>query len=142
MKRAAKFVRDSVWRTTRRVAASGTGLDREARTRRILATVRDVPAGTVATYGQIAALAGIVNGARQVGRALRELPSGSDIPWYRIVTAAGRLAFAAGSEPWRRQQRALRKEGVILHNGRIDMRRYQWQPDLDEILWKPSDAWD
>ncbi|MGB5353630.1 MAG: hypothetical protein WBN32_08480, partial [Woeseia sp.] len=61
---------------------------------------------------------------------------------YRIVTASGRLAFAIGSEPWRRQQRALQKESVILKNDRVEMRRYQWQPDLDEILGKPSDAWD
>lgn len=124
------------------MAAKEANFDREARTRRILATIRDVPAGCVATYGQIAGLAGITNGARQVGRALRELPPGSDVPWYRIVTASGRLAFAIGSEPWRRQQRALQKEGVILKNDRVEMRRYQWQPDLDEILWKPSDAWD
>ncbi|MGB5345252.1 MAG: MGMT family protein [Woeseia sp.] len=123
--------------------APGTAtFDREARTRRIIATICDVPAGRVASYGQIAGLAGITNGARQVGRALRELPKGSDVPWYRIVTASGRLAFAVGGEPWQRQCRKLSKEGVILRNDRVDMRRYQWQPDLDEILWKPSAAWD
>lgn len=116
--------------------------DRDARTRRILAAICDVPAGAVATYGQIAGLAGISNGARQVGRALRELPPGSDVPWYRIVTASGRLAFAVGGEPWLRQCRRLKKEGVILENDRVNMRRYQWQPDLDELLWKPSSAWD
>lgn len=116
--------------------------DREARTRRILATICEVPAGCVASYGQIAGLAGIPNGARQVGRALRELPRDSDVPWYRIVTASGRLAFAVGGEPWQRQCRKLGKEGVMLRNDRVDMRRYQWQPDLDEILWKPSAAWD
>lgn len=142
MKRAAKYAHASASRTAERMATGKATFDREARTRRILSTICDVPAGCVANYGQIAGLAGIPNGARQVGRALREQPKGSDVPWYRIVTASGRLAFAVGSEPWRRQRRKLASEGVIMKDDRVDMRRYQWQPDLDEILWKPSAAWD
>jgi len=116
--------------------------DSESRIRRIIACVCDVPAGSVASYGQIAALAGVPNGARQVGRALRELPAGSDVPWHRIVTTSGRLAFAPDSEAWRRQRRKLRAEGVLFENKKIPMGRYRWQPDLDEILWKPSARWD
>ena len=116
--------------------------DREARRRRILDTVRDTPAGRVASYGQIAELAGVPRGARQVGRALRELPDGSDVPWYRIVRSSGRLAFEPGSAAWRRQRDRLAAEGVAVSGGRIDMARFRWQPDLDELLWKPSAAWD
>ncbi|MBT8085763.1 MAG: cysteine methyltransferase [Woeseia sp.] len=108
----------------------------------MLDVIRDVPAGCVASYGQVAALAGLNNGARQVGRALRELPAGSDVPWYRIVTASGRLAFAVGSAPWHHQTKKLAQEGVVLKDQRIEMQHYRWQPDLDEILWKPSAAWD
>ena len=109
---------------------------------RIYATIRDVPPGTVASYGQIAEIAGIPRGARQVGRALRELPAGHDVPWYRIVTASGRLAFEVDSAAWRRQVDKLADEEVTLSNGRVNMALYRWQPDLDELLWKPSAAWD
>lgn len=115
---------------------------REARYQRIIATVCDVPAGCVATYGQVAELAGIPRGARQVGRALRELPDGSDVPWHRIITASGRLAFAPGSDAWERQSARLQREGVTLDNGRVNLRQFRWQPDLDELLWKPSATWD
>ncbi len=116
--------------------------DREVRVQRILDCVRDVPCGNVASYGQIAALAGVPNGARQVGRALRELAPGNDVPWHRIVTASGRLAFAPGSAAWRRQRHKLLAEGVLFDGERIRMRQYRWQPDLDELLWKPSASWD
>lgn len=116
--------------------------ERDARRRRILATVCEVPRGRVASYGQIAELAGVPRGARQVGWALGSLQDNEDVPWHRIVTASGRLAFAAGSASWRRQRRKLAAEGVTLSDGRIDMRTFRWQPDLDELLWKPSAAWD
>lgn len=125
-------------RMARRVNADS----REARVARILAAVRDVPPGAVASYGQIAEVAGIPRGARQVGRALRELPSGSDVPWFRIITASGKLAFDRGSDAWHRQVDRLAEDGVPVRNGRVDLKRYRWQPDLDELLWKPSDAWD
>ncbi|HZW58822.1 MAG TPA: MGMT family protein [Woeseiaceae bacterium] len=115
---------------------------RERRLARIRATVRDIPRGAVASYGQIAAIAGVPRGARQVGYALRHMPAGEDLPWHRVITAAGRIAFAEHSDSWRRQAARLRAEGVEVCNGRIDLRRYRWQPDLDELLWKPSAAWD
>jgi len=116
--------------------------ERERRLERIYATICDVPPGSVASYGQIAEIAGIPRGARQVGRALRELPKGHDVPWYRIVTASGRLAFEIDSKAWRRQVDKLAAEEVVLTNGRVNMALYRWQPDLDELLWKPSAAWD
>ena len=119
-----------------------TNRDREARRQRILATVGEVPEGFVASYGQIAELAGMPRGARQVGWALRSLRDNEDVPWHRIVTASGRLAFAVGNANWRRQRGLLAAEGVALSNERVDMRSCRWQPDLDELLWKPSAAWD
>ncbi len=116
--------------------------ERERRRQRIYATICDVPPGSVASYGQIAEIAGIPRGARQVGRALRELPQGHEVPWHRIVTASGHLAFAVGSKPWRRQVDKLAAEEVVLTHGRVNMALYRWQPDLDELLWKPSAAWD
>lgn len=119
------------------------GRERQARRHaRIRATIRDIPRGAVASYGQIAEIAGIPRGARQVGYALRHLPAGQDVPWHRVVTASGRIAFAEASDGWRRQTKRLREEGVTVTRGRVDMARYRWQPDLDELLWKPSEAWD
>ncbi len=114
----------------------------QERMERIRATVRDIPEGSVASYGQVAALAGIPRGARQVGYALRHLPEGSDVPWHRVVTASGRLAFEPGSRAWKRQKGRLAEEDVPVLDGRINMAKYRWQPQLDELLWKPSALWD
>jgi methylated-DNA-protein-cysteine methyltransferase-like protein len=109
---------------------------------RIWATIRDIPEGLVASYGQIAEIAGIPRGARQVGTALRRLPSGHNVPWHRVLQASGTIAFEKGSDKFDEQTRRLLKDGVAILEGRVNMRKYRWQPDLDELLWKPRDAWD
>lgn len=93
---------------------------------RIWHAVASIPAGRVATYGQIAELAGLPRGARRVGRVLAALPADSRLPWHRVINAAGRssLRGAAGA----RQRRLLRAEGVRLRGGRVDLRRYGWTP--------------
>lgn len=115
---------------------------RQARLRKIWSTIRDIPAGNVASYGQIAELSGLARGARQVGWALRNLPQDEQVPWFRVLQASGRIAFAKGSDGFERQRRLLEAEGVTVTNGRVSMREYRWQPDLDELLWKPDDSWD
>jgi len=124
------------------MAAAGPKSQPADRVARIIATVRDIPPGRVASYGQVAELAGIPRGARQVGAALRQLPSGYDVPWHRVITASGHLAFDADSDSWQRQKDRLAAEGIALVGGRVSMAQYRWQPDLDELLWKPSAVWD
>lgn len=114
----------------------------EKRNERIWNTIRDIPKGRVANYGQIAEIAGIPRGARQVGYALRHLPQGHDVPWYRVIQSSGKIAFEQGTRAFEEQTKRLMKEDVAILNGRVDMKRYRWEPDLDELLWKPSDAWD
>lgn len=114
----------------------------EKRNERIWATIRDIPQGCVASYGQIAEIAGVMRGARQVGYALRHLPKGHDVPWYRVIRSSGRIAFEKGSDGFNEQSKRLMMEDVAILEGRIDMQRYRWQPDLDELLWKPRTAWD
>lgn len=121
---------------------SGKPLSREQRMRRIWETIADIPPGNVASYGQVAEIAGIPRGARQVAYALRHAPGELNLPWFRVVQAAGTLAFERGSESFLRQSGLLAADGVVMLNGRIDMQRYRWQPDLDELLWKPGAAWD
>jgi methylated-DNA-protein-cysteine methyltransferase related protein len=85
---------------------------------RVHALVRAVPPGSVVTYGDLAAALGSRNVARQVGFAMAALPAGSDVPWWRVVAAGGRLATAsAGTQ--REQARRLAREGVAVANGRV-----------------------
>ena len=117
-------------------------MNRRTRIRRIWDTICDIPEGRVAAYGQVAEIAGVPRGARQVGYALRQLPDGSDVPWHRVITASGRIAFDEGSDSFNEQVRRLMMEGVVVNAGRVDMQKFRWQPDLDELLWKPTSAWD
>jgi methylated-DNA-protein-cysteine methyltransferase-like protein len=110
------------------------------RRERIRAMVRSIPPGCVASYGQIGRLVGLPRGARLVGRVMATLPEGTDVPWHRVVNAAGRISLPAGSEGHRRQRDRLRDEGVTVVRGRISMARFGWQPDLDELIWKAAPA--
>lgn len=97
--------------------------------------VARVPRGRVATYGQIARLAGLYRGARTVGWALRALPGetrlgGRRVPWQRVINAQGEISARggpAGAEAGR-QAAALRRDGVsVSRAGRIDLGRYLWR---------------
>jgi methylated-DNA-protein-cysteine methyltransferase-like protein len=99
----------------------------ELRTR-IHAVVRRIPKGKVATYGQVAALAGFPRHARQVGYAMRDLPQGSDVPWHRVLNARGEVSPRA-AVGWEDVQRdLLEQEGVELARERVDLARYGWKP--------------
>jgi methylated-DNA-protein-cysteine methyltransferase related protein len=117
-------------------------MDRENRMRRIWETIQDIPMGSVANYRQIAEISGIPHGARQVGYALRHSPKHLDLPWHRVITSSGKSAFDPDSQHFKTQRDRLAEEGVSLINGKVDMCKYRWEPDLDEILWKPSSIWD
>jgi methylated-DNA-protein-cysteine methyltransferase-like protein len=97
----------------------------------IYRVVRRIPAGRVATYGQVANLAGYPRHARQVGYALAALREESDpVPWHRVVNAAGEISARSvpGYEDY--QRILLEEEGVVFNdNGRIPLAQYQWRPD-------------
>lgn len=96
---------------------------------RILAVVRRIPRGRVATYGQIAELAGLPGHARQVGYALSAAGSHDDVPWQRVVNARGEVSPRA-EVGWDEIQRSLLEdEGVAIDaRGRIDLGRHRWKP--------------
>lgn len=111
--------------------------DGKQRFRRIWNTVAAIPPGRVASYGQIAELAGIPRGARLVGRALRQAPRELDLPWHRVLNSQGRIALPEDSSARRIQIERLIAEAVVVVGGRVKMTRYRWQPDLDELVWGP-----
>ncbi len=117
-------------------------MDRDTRLRRIWETIREIPRGRVANYGQVAEIAGIPRGARQVAYALRHAPRDMHLPWHRVIRSSGRSAFDPNSRHFSMQRDRLLEEGVAIINGKVDMGKYRWQPDLDELLWKPSVSWD
>jgi methylated-DNA-protein-cysteine methyltransferase-like protein len=97
---------------------------------RIHQTVSRIPRGRVATYGQIARLAGLRGQARLVGYAMHALPTGSDIPWQRVVNAKGEISIPGDNGTW--QRRLLEREGVRFDGkGRIALATYQWRPERD-----------
>jgi methylated-DNA-protein-cysteine methyltransferase-like protein len=97
--------------------------------RRIYAVVSRIPRGRVATYGQVAELAGLPRQARLVGYAMHALPAGSDVPWHRVVNAAGKVSLRSdGLGHDDLQAQLLAREGVRFVAGAIPLARYRWQP--------------
>ena len=107
---------------------------------KIWRTVQKIPAGKVASYGQIADLAGLPGRARLVGKSLGFVPvegvNGSPVPWYRVINSAGKISFPIGSENFERQRQALQDEQVVVIGARIKLKDFQWQPDLAELLFE------
>jgi methylated-DNA-protein-cysteine methyltransferase-like protein len=105
--------------------------------RRVLAVIHRIPRGKVATYGQIAALAGYPRNARRVGQALGG--AGPDVPWQRVVNAQGRVSLRA-PRPDRaigarelQQENLLKAEGIVFKTGALSLAKYRWRP-----LGKPA----
>ena len=97
---------------------------------RIHAVVRRIPRGKVATYGQVAELAGFGGHARLAGYALHALPEGTPLPWHRVLGAGGRLTLMKLSLGAATTQRLrLEREGVRFDaRGRVDLDACQWRP--------------
>jgi methylated-DNA-protein-cysteine methyltransferase related protein len=96
---------------------------------RIYAVVRRIPSGRVSTYGNVARIAGLPGHARQVGYALAALPSGTTVPWHRVINAQGRLSLErAGSSSGTTQRIRLVREGVTVDaSGRVSLARFGWR---------------
>jgi len=96
-------------------------------------TVQQIPEGRVATYGQIARLAGLGKRARMVGYALHRTPDHMELPWHRVINAQGRIAFPPDSEQYRHQRDKLTAEDIPFTGERVDLERYRWRPELDDV---------
>lgn len=95
-----------------------------------------IPTGKVASYGQIADLAGLPGRARLVGKAMGYAPKELQVPWFRVLRSNGQIAFPKGSEHAQTQTGLLQEEGVVVLNNRVKLKEFQWQPDLGELLFK------
>jgi methylated-DNA-protein-cysteine methyltransferase-like protein len=95
----------------------------------IFAIVRRIPRGRVATYGQVATLAGYPGHARQVGYALSALEIDAPVPWHRVVNAQGRVSARSDDAGGAMVQRMrLEAEGVAFAGGRVRLGDYRWKP--------------
>ena len=93
-------------------------------TLRIVELIKAIPAGKVASYGNIALAAGLRNGARQTVRVLHSLSEKHSLPWHRVIRSDGSIALEAGAGR-ELQIELLRAEGVeVSADGRVDMHRY------------------
>ena len=106
---------------------------------KIWKVVQLIPKGKVASYGQVADLAGLPGRARLAGKCLGYVPkggiNGKPVPWYRVLRSSGQLAFPLGSESFKRQRALLMDEGVFVKGKSVSIRQYGWKPDLGEILF-------
>ena len=110
---------------------------------RIYDVVKLIPYGQVATYGQVADLAGLIGKPRVVGYALFRVTSDTDIPWHRVVNAKGEVSRSSlrdGNDDL--QALLLKEEGIVFKKGKLDLKQYRWKPDftlIDQKLGDPKE---
>ena len=96
--------------------------------------VRLIPYGQVATYGQIAELAGLIGKPRVVGYALYRVTDKNDIPWHRVINAKGEVSRSSlrdGNDDL--QQILLEGEGIVFKKRKLDLSQYRWKPEFTQI---------
>jgi methylated-DNA-protein-cysteine methyltransferase-like protein len=101
---------------------------------RVIRLIRNIPSGTVATYGQIAKYAGNPRGARQVSYILHTLSGREKLPWHRVINSKGGISLKP-RHGYELQKQLLEEEGIVFDNeDRIDLKRFGWldQGKLDK----------
>lgn len=94
---------------------------------KVLTLIKAIPKGQVATYGLIAKLAGKPRGARQVGWLLHSCTKSHKLPWQRVIKSGGQLSFPSFSSSYELQKHLLEKEGIVLENGCVNLKKYLWK---------------
>ena len=95
---------------------------------RIYKLTRQIPAGKVATYGQLAKLAGSPGAARAVGMAMKTNPDAPHTPCHRVVSSNGQLTGYSGNGGVKTKKAMLLAEGVMFHKGKVNLTASQWNP--------------
>jgi methylated-DNA-protein-cysteine methyltransferase-like protein len=95
---------------------------------KVIQTLQKIPRGRVATYGQIAALAGKPHAARGVSWILSSSSTAHRLPWHRVLNSKGEIAFPWTSRHFVKQKKYLEAEGVeVTEPNRVDLKKYQWK---------------
>ena len=87
-----------------------------------------IPPGKVTSYGAVARLAGLGQGARFVGYVLRNLPKDSTRPWHRVLKSQGKVSLPTDSPSFEEQITRLKAEGILIKSGKVNLRHHLWQP--------------
>lgn len=104
-------------------------MENEELAKMILNVIVQIPQGKVASYGQIAKYAGLPKHARLVGRVLGNLTENHQIPWFRVINSQGKISLNKLDEKGMCIQTAkLMEEGIVVIAGKVDLKKYQWQP--------------
>ncbi len=93
---------------------------------RVIALIKKIPRGKVATYGSIATMAGDPRGARQVVRALHSSSRKHRLPWFRVINSKGLISLPPGAGYEEQRARLEREKIVFKPNGSIDLKNYLW----------------
>lgn len=110
-------------------------------TKKVLALIKKIPKGKVATYAQIARLAGKPQAVRGVVWILHSSSGAQDLPWFRVINSKGRISFPEMSEPYLKQKKALEREGIEFNQaGVIDLGAQQWAPKVKGTTGSGSNA--
>ncbi|MDR3476425.1 MAG: MGMT family protein [Gammaproteobacteria bacterium] len=102
--------------------------------KKVLALIKAIPKGKVATYGLIAKLAGKPRGARGVGWLLHSCTKSHKLPWQRVIKSNGQLSFPAFSHAYSLQKNLLEREGILVLNGRVDLKIYLWNKEVRDPI--------
>lgn len=97
-------------------------------TKKVMHQVRSIPPGKVATYKQIAELAGKPQGSRGVGWILHSSSTAHKLPWHRVLNSQGKISFDVRSSNFKLQKKLLEREGVLFtRDGKLSLEKYQWK---------------
>lgn len=96
--------------------------------RQVITLIKQIPEGKVATYGQIAALAGKEHGSRGVAWILHSCSTTYQLPWHRVINAQGKISFSPGTRNYARQKKLLALEGVEMTTGKkYSLEKFRWK---------------
>ena len=99
-------------------------------TKKVIKLITSIPEGKVATYGLIARLAGKPQGSRGVGWILHSSSNKHELPWQRVLKTSGKISFPEMTEPYFVQKRLLELEGVVVTNGKVNLKEYLWEKKI------------